>query len=607
MTKHLFFSFCLVLGILTAKAQNEIAYTVSFPNAIHHEAEITMVVPNIVSKSLTVRMARSSPGRYATHEFGKNIYKLRATGANNTSLTVQQTKGDEYVINNPGKQVKITYTLFGNWVDGTYAGIDRDYAHFNIPATFAFPVGMDSRPRTVRFTYPESSSWKVATQLKPQGNLTYYARDFQYFMDSPIDVANHKTASWEVTDKTGRKQTVHYVVFSSDTQQAVDNFAVMLKKMAQEQMAVWGEYPKFDYGNYYFLHTANPGAAGDGMEHRNSTVITQPTAKMEGNEHRLISTFSHEFFHSWNVERLRPKSLEPFNFNNANVSESLWIAEGFTQYYGNLLLKRAGFRSLEEFTQFATGVVNTMLTMPGSLHYSPVEASKYAVFADAAVAIDPTNKSNIFTSYYTYGAGVALALDLRLRADYNLTLDDYMKALWASYGRTEIAYTIPDLQKVLASVTKDQAFASNFFRDYVYGVAKNDYAALLLKAGFLVKKVSDDPYTGIRIAPGNRGAVLMPTMAQTPAYKAGLDAGDVLLKIDGEDVQTGDDVKRIISKKKIGDRIAIEYNHKGKNYSTSLQTAESPELTIVPIEKDGGTLTAKMSEVRNSWLNSQVH
>ena len=604
--KHIFISLCLLCGFLSAVAQNEITYTVSFPNATHHEAAITMIVPDITTKTLTVRMARSSPGRYATHEFGKNIYKLTATNTAGAALSVHQTEGDVYVISNPGTSVKVHYTLFGNWIDGTYAGIDRDYAHLNIPATFIFPTGMDARARKVQFVFPEKPEWKIATQLKPMGNNTFYARDFQYFMDSPIDIANYKTSSWEVSDKTGRKQTIHYVGVSADTQSAVDNFSTSLKKLVNEQMAVWGEFPKYDYGNYYFLHTASPSAAGDGMEHRNSTVITQPAVKLEGNESRLISTFSHEYFHSWNVERMRPKTLEPFNFTHSNVSDGLWMAEGFTQYYGNLILKRADFRSLEEFTQFASGIVNSMLNMPGSLNFSPIDASKYAVFADAAVAIDPTNKANIFTSYYTYGAGVALALELRLRADYNLTLDQYMRALWAAYGRTEIAYTIPDLEKTLAAVTKDPAFAKKFFQNYVYGFKKNDYAALLLKAGLVVKKARDVSYSGMRAIPGNNGLIVQATLVNTPAYNAGLDAGDVLLTIDGQDVKTPADFKRLVSDKKSGETLKVTYNHKGTNVNTNITLIDDPTLSIVPIEKDGGTLTDKMRDVRNNWLNTQI-
>ncbi|RYD71569.1 MAG: M61 family peptidase, partial [Sphingobacteriales bacterium] len=277
---------------LGAFAQNEISYTVSFPNAIHHEAEITMQIPNVPTGNLKVRMSRSSPGRYATHEFGKNVYNLKAFDANGKVLIVKQSAGDVYEIPSHGNNVKITYTLFGNWIDGTYAGFDETHAHMNIPATFAFPIGMDGRPRLVQFKYADKQNWKVATQLKPMGNGIFYAPNFQYFMDSPIEIADYKTAKWEVKNHDGKVQTIHLVAHSNDTQAAIDHYAAMLKKMVDEHYAVWGDFPTYDYGNYYFLEDVYPTNAGDGMEHRNSTSIVQRTEKIEGYESNLLGTFS---------------------------------------------------------------------------------------------------------------------------------------------------------------------------------------------------------------------------------------------------------------------------------------------------------------------------
>lgn len=462
MKKFLVAVICSALSF-SAIAQNEIRYVVSFPNAIHHEAEIAMEIPNVPAGNLKVRMSRSSPGRYATHEFGKNVYQLKAFDGNGKALSVKQTSGDVYEIPEHGNAVKITYTLFGNWIDGTYAGFDETHAHLNIPATFAFPVGMDTRPRLVQFKYAEKQNWKVATQLKPMGDDTLFAPNFQYFMDSPIEIANYKTAKWDVKNHDGKVQTIHLVAHSNDTQAAIDNYANMLKKMVDEHYAVWRDFPTYDYGNYYFLEDVYPDNAGDGMEHRNSTSIVQRTPKIEGYESNLLGTFSHEYFHSWNVERLRPKTLEPFNFEHSNMSNELWLAEGFTQYYGGLLLTRAGLKTVDNAVQAFNGMVNSILNSPGAKNFSPIEASRYAVFADAGVAIDQTNKNNIFLSYYTYGAATALALDLRLRSEFKLTLDDYMRALWTAYGKPEIAYTVPDLEKTLAELTKNPSFAKEFF------------------------------------------------------------------------------------------------------------------------------------------------
>jgi predicted metalloprotease with PDZ domain len=606
--KKILFSICLLASALSLRAQQEISYEISFPNAIHHEAQVSLTIPNVPTGSLKVRMSRSSPGRYATHEFGKNVYNLKAFDGNGKTLVLKQPEGDVYEIPAPSKTVKITYTVFGNWIDGTYVGFDETHAHMSMPATFAFPIGMDTRPRLVKFNYNDKKDWKVATQLKPMGNNTYYAPNLQYFMDSPTEIAAYKTANFTVKNPNGKVQTIHLISHSNDDQQTINNYTLMLQKMVAEHQAVWGELPNYDYGHYYFLHDVYPDYAGDGMEHRNSTVIVQRTPKIAGYENQLLGTFSHEFFHSWNVERIRPKGLEPFNFEHANLTEGLWVAEGFTQYYGNLLLTRAGFKTEDNAAQTFNGLVNTVLNLPASKNFSPIQASRYAVFADAGVAIDLTNKQNIFTSYYTYGAAVALALDLRLRADFKLTLDDYMRILWKVHGKTEIPYSIADLEKALATLTKNPTFAANFFKNYVYGTSKENYATLLLQAGFVLRKSNPGKaYAGFgRINFDNGKAILGQTLIGTPAYDAGLDFDNVLLTIDGVEVKDQAAITKVTDAHQPGDQVSVTYTYHGVEKTTKLTLTENPALEIVSIEKTGGSLTPAMQSFRDSWLKSQV-
>lgn len=593
---------------VSAKAQNEIAYSVSFKNAMHHEAEIAFTITNLPSGPLKVRMARSSTGRYATHEFGKNVYNVKAADLAGNPVKISKIEGDVYQIASPGKAVTITYTLFGNWVDGTYAAFDRDFAHMNMAATFMYPIGLDNRPRTLQLNYADKPNWKVVTQLQDLGKGKYFAKDFQYFMDSPVNIGTLKSMKWDVTSPDGKQQTIQFHTNTKDAQPIVDNFGNLLKKMVDEQIAVFGELPTFDYGNFYFMQNVNPENAGDGMEHRNSTVIVERDDKIEGNESDMLSTFSHEFFHAWNVERLRPKTLEPFDFSHANMSDGLWISEGFTQYYGQLLLKRAGLRSLDEITRTNQSILNTVLLSPGALNYSPIESSQYAVFADAGVAVDQTNKGNMFTSYYVYGAGVALALDLRLRADFNLTLDDYMRALWKEYGKPEIPFTMEALQKTLGNLTKNNKFAEDFFSKYIHGTAKEDYKSLLEKAGFILQKARPGKaFTGFgRVNFSNGKAILGATQSTSPAYKAGLNIGNVLLKINDQDIKSQADLNKIMDASKPGDQLKINFTQRGLPYETTLTLSEDPTLELITFDKANRILTPEIKSFRDNWLNSKI-
>lgn len=598
--------------------QKPLFYSISFPNAAHHEAEIVLTIPNAPSGAIRVRMSRSSAGRYATHEFGKNIYNVKAANADGSELEIKQLEGDLYEIPTHGDAVKVSYTLFANWTDGTYASVDPSHAHLNMPAAFMWVLGQDKRPIRLQFNDLDKYGWKAATQLKNEGAGVYSAPNMQYMMDSPTELSAYKVSSWDV-DNNGKKEKINLAIHSDDDQSVIDAFAHQIGRMVLEEKAVFGELPAYDFGEYTFLDDVYPTNSGDGMEHRNSTCIVHPADKVSGNELRLISTYSHEYFHSWNVKRIRPKSLEPFNFEHADMSSELWFAEGFTQYYGEMVLVRAGFHNVDDYGRTLAGLVNQILNTPGAAKYPATQMSRYSVFADAGVSIDPNNQANMFTSYYTYGGAIALALDLRLRSEFNLTLDDYMRTVWLDRGKIMKPYTVPDLQAELAKVTKNPKFAADFFNKYIYGIEKNDYAALLAKAGLLLRKSAPGKgWAGPLSYSRNRGRSgearttdeaglpVQVSIIGTPAYKAGLDVGDIILKADGKAVKDAQLFTDIVSAKNPGDKIVVNYKNRTGEHETTITLEESPYFEVVTFEKAGKELSKEQSEFRNNWLLTKV-
>ncbi len=426
-------------------------------------------------------------------------------------------------------------------------------------------------------------------------------------MDSPVELSDFKLATWQDINPGNKSQTIRLSSHgTADDQSVIDNYAKMVAKVVAEQKAVFGELPVFDNGSYTFLQDVNPDNNGDGMEHRNSTVITNSGFKIAGNEEAMLSTFSHEFFHAWNVERIRPKTLEPFDFSHANMSNELWFAEGFTQYYGNLILKRAGFRTDTQYEGVLSGILNGVLNAPGAASFPATHMSRYAVFVDAGVSVDQNNYANTFTSYYTYGAFVALGLDLRLRSEFNLTLDDYMQAVWKAHGKTEIPYTVPDLQNVLGKLT-NPGFAQDFFKKYVEGVEKNDYARLLEKAGLQLRKAnpgkpSIGPVRLTLISYTGKNRVANATLKGSAIYEAGIDIGDFILKI-GEDSLTGNvNLDQIISKYKPGQEVPVTFEHKGIVKSSILKVQEDNALAVVALEN----ANPQQVQFRNNWLSSKI-
>ena len=175
------------------------------------------------------------------------------------------------------------------------------------------------------------------------------------------------------------------------------------------------------------------------------------------------------------------------------MSDALWFAEGFTSYYDDLVMKRAGILDLDAYAGALSGPVNTVLNAPGLELFSPVGMSQRAPFVDAAVSVDPTNRANIFVSYYSYGTVVALGLDLTIRSRYpGKSLDDLMRAAWRTYGKPEIPYEVVDLERLLAEVTGDATFAEDFFARHVHASELPDYESLLELAGLELRLVNDD-------------------------------------------------------------------------------------------------------------------
>ncbi|GAB3794724.1 M61 family metallopeptidase [Spirosoma humi] len=600
--------FLLLLSPLLIRSgiAQPIRYDVSFPNAIHHEAQISLTVSQLPKQTAIFRMSRSSPGRYATHEFGKNVYDVRAYDEKNQPLTVVRTEGDVYTVPTHKGTIRLSYTLFGNYPDGTYMGIDPKSIHLNMPATFMWVKGFDQRPITVKFTLPGDNMGVVATQLvSTTDRYTFTAPGLQYFMDSPVKIGKLAVKEWQRTNTDGKPITFRVALEAAVADSTANGFSQKIARIVDQAKAVYGEFPSYDYGNYTFLASLNPYVRGDGMEHRNSTMIAVPIA-FTGPE-KVLGVFAHEFFHCWNVERIRPKTLEPFNFEKSNMSYELWFAEGFTQYYGELLLVRAGFTPIDDYVNTLAGLVYTKQQTPGATRYSPIDASCHAVFVDAGVAIDRTNYGNMFTSYYTYGAAVALALDLELR-QRNQSLDTYMQAVWKRFGKPEQPYTVDGLQSELARLTTPE-FARSFFGKYIYGHEPIDYASLLAKAGFSVKKAqAGKAWMGsIRYAENNGGlTVLANTIRETPAYKAGLDIDDVLTAVDGQAVTKTEALQAILAQHKPGDVIQLTYTHRGEAKTAAVTLAENPATSVEPYEKADLSLTPDMQTFRANWLGAKA-
>jgi predicted metalloprotease with PDZ domain len=605
-----------------------VLYDLRFPEPEHRWMLVEVTVGGLLAEPLSMRMSTASPGRYARHAFAKNVFEVRAFDGNGNELDPVRSEMARWDVAGHDGTVRFTYKVFGDRVDGTYLGIDVTHAHLNMPASLMWGAGLERRSATVRVEPPAGSDWRVATQLYPSDDpLTFTAPNLQYLLDSPAELSGFMERSFTVADPAnpGHAPTFRVAVHHDGSAAELNRFAGDVERIVTEMVTVFGEFPSFETGRYTFIADYLSTASGDAMEHRNSTVLSSP-GPIGARYGQLLGSVSHEFFHVWNVERIRPRSLEPFNFEDVNPSDELWLAEGFTNYYGALILQRAGLADLEKTLARFASAIDTVRLGPGRQFRSAVDMSRLAPFTDAARAIDRTNWDNFFISYYTWGETLGLGLDLLLRArgaddgddDVRVvTLDAYMRLLWQRFGlpggavpgEVDRPYTQTDARAVLAELTGDQLFADDFFDRYVEGHEVVDFAPLFERAGLVLQpRAPGRAWLGSPSLSFGRGGgqLTAPARFGSPLYDAGVERDDVLISIDGEDLSSARRLDAVLGSLGDGARVTLVYARRGDKVTTQLTVESDPTLELISAEQLGRRLTPAQQKFRDGWLGSKA-
>jgi predicted metalloprotease with PDZ domain len=605
-----------------AAAQSPVSYRVSFPSPEHRWMQVEVTFPDLPAGPLHVHMSRSSPGRYALHEFAKNVFDVAIADGKGRALTPQRPNLHEWDVSGHDGAVKVSYRVYGDRVDGTYLSVDATHGHLNMPASLMWAKGLEQRASRVEFVAPAGKTWKVATQLFPTDNpFVFTAPNLQYLMDSPTEVGAFMLRTFTVDDGKGPAQTYRIALHHDGTEAEADAFAKDVERIVREALPIYGELPRYDGGTYTFLSDYLPWAGGDGMEHRNSTVLSSPGAlRNPAQRDQILGTVAHEFFHSWNMERIRSKGIEPFDFDDANVSGELWFGEGFTSYYDALITHRAGLATLGDTLEDWAGLINAVTLSPGRLERTAEQMSQLAPFVDAAATIDRTAWPNTFISYYTWGAAIGLGLDLSLREKTagKVTLDDYMKLMWTTYGLPGTKappgvvakpYTMEDLQGRLAQLSGDAVFAREYFARFIQGHDVPDYGALLGRMGLLMRKRSaGKPWLGmvsLMVAGGGVRVGLVPF--DSPLYKAGMAQDDQIVSLAGSDVSSAQAVGDVLAKHSPGATVPLKFvRRSGETVTTTVTLEEDPRVEIVTAESTGASVTPEQRQLRSAWLSTKM-
>jgi predicted metalloprotease with PDZ domain len=537
-------------GPLDAQAPEPIRYTLRFPAPHTHYVEVAAVYPTGNRPQTELFMAVWTPGSYLVREYERHVEGLAAKGPDGRMRAVRKTRKNRWAIDTSGiPNVTVTYRVYGREMTVRNNWIESGFAMLNGAPTFLTLVDRTRRPHEVRIELPPA--WKgVATPLLPaQGRTnTFVAEDFDTIVDSPIIIGNPVIREFQVAGKR------HYLVLEGDPSLFdVDRAAADVQKIVEAGGKVMGG--RHDYPHYYFLYMITE--ASGGLEHKNSFLGM--ASRFTTRSHRAylgwLSLTAHEYFHNWNVKRLRPIELGPFDYENEVHTTSLWIAEGFTDYYGALLVRRAGLSNRDEYLDDLSNQVEAVQTTPGR-QVTPVGMASYDTWIKQYRPDE--NTANTTVNYYPKGAVIAFLLDARIRKATNdaKSLDDGMRLAYARYAGDK-GYTAEQFYQTMSEVAGTDVEA--WFAGVVDTTEELDYSDALDWFGLRFRPVDAKnarAYLGFgsRIDAGR--LVVTQVRRGTPALDAGLNVDDEILAIDDVRVRAEGLATRL-EQYKPGDQVSL--------------------------------------------------
>jgi predicted metalloprotease with PDZ domain len=479
----------LLVASPVAAQRYRLEYTVAMPDPSSHLYDITLFIGGLDGPIVELQMPVWSPGRYAKMDFAKNVQGFAVTASDGRPMRWEKINGSRWRVN-PGvaRSMRVTYRVFANApMSGTFSVLDTLHANWNGPSLFVYVEGQKQNPVSLSVVAPDN--WTIINgEVTRPGQRLFHFANYDLMVDTPTEVAPAGALfldSFVVDNRFYRVMLHHNGEIPAGTR---ERFTRDVESIVRYQNSVFTPPPLEHYT--FMFNIGFPG--GDGMEHLYSTQIhnrvawTDTAALLPG-----LTTASHEYFHVWNVKRVRPLALGPFDYTREQYLASLWVAEGWTQYYGFVTLRRAGVEGDSAFYRRMAQVIRENLTAPGRKEVSARMASFHAPFWDGAPQAQPTNSANTFFSYYTKGAGLAAYLDLfiRNRSNNARSLNDAFNILrtrtWnapkSSYYLQGRGYTEEDVERAVTEAARIPM--KPWFDRFVAGVEDLDFDEALAWAG----------------------------------------------------------------------------------------------------------------------------
>jgi predicted metalloprotease with PDZ domain len=587
-----------VAGRAGAEAPEPIRYTLSFPAPHTHYVEVEAIVPAAGQPAIELMMAVWTPGSYLVREYSRHVERVAVRAPDGTNLPVTKTAKNRWrITTNGAPRVTVTYGVYGREMSVRTNWIDADFAMLNGAATYLTLPEAAPRPHEVTVHLP--AAWKTSiTGMAdaPGGSPNHYrAPDFDTLVDSPIVAGNPTVHRFDVDGKPHLLVDVGERGVWDGTRAVAD-----VERIVRADRQVWGALP---YERYVFFNVLSGG--GGGLEHRNSVMMlaNRWATRTRAPYVAWLSLVSHEYFHAWNVKRLRPVELGPFDYEHEVYTRSLWIAEGITDYYGDLLLKRAGLTTEGEFLRQLSEPIRALQTTPGRLLQSAEGASFDAWIREYR---RDENSPNVAISYYTKGAVVGFLLDARVRRASGgaKSLDDVMRLAFARYSGAH-GYTPAQFRQTASEVAGEDL--GPWFVKAVETTGELDYGEALEYFGLLFPTGGRDTtegavWLGLRTRVDAGRLLVSEVRRGTPAYDAGFNVDDEILAIDQSRV-SGDQLSARLQTYRPGQRVAVLVARQDALRTLDVTLGEEPrdswQLQGLP------AATTAQQQHRAAWLSEK--
>jgi predicted metalloprotease with PDZ domain len=573
-----------------------------------HLVTVEITARTVSGDSLEFVMPAWSPGRYAIYDFAKNVQEFEATGAQGqplawTNLDKQTWRVD---LRQAGGIVKVRYRVFANDLNGSFSQFDATHANLNGASIFMYVAG--HKPDPLNLTLDAPKGWQLISGFSDStSERIFHAPDYDRLVDTPLEACPEiRLTQFQEQGKTIRVAVHSYYDEDTDTTKLLEG----LQKIVRAEMALM---PAPDFERYTFIfHFAPDISMGDGMEHLNSTQIIM-RGNLRSSLDEALETAAHEFFHVWNVKRLRPAELGPFDYTREVYTPSLWLAEGVTTYVSYLSLLRAGLWTREQFLGRLSEEIRVFEEEPGRAQMSAEDSSFHAWFYDRSPQMQETNFANSTVSYYNKGAllGMLLDLEIQSRTQGTKSLLDVLSLLYHKfYEAPQATYYGPgrgyDEPAILAAVNEvSGSDFTAFFDSYVRGTAPLPYGNPLASAGLALRvsvREGAPPSIGITAQPEDRGVRVFAVRQGGAADRAGLGRDDIVIAVDDQPLATVDLNKRLRAYLP-GSSVPFTVERHGRQEIIYL-TLDPPTPNLYSIQELSGA-TPQQTAIRNRWLTGR--